>query len=126
MKNRTDKILLGMSLVSLAIYIAIFAACFSELPINPTPLHQALVLYFHGIPMFSVQLLLCRLSKSWWWRLIPFLPILAAGLVFMSIAEWYILGWILVLWWCFAPTAGCLLAWAVSFLCKRPVRKEGT
>lgn len=126
MKNRTNKILLTAFVLTLAVYAVIFADCFSELPIDPTPLHQLLILYFHFIPMFCIQLLLCRLSKPWWQRLIPFLPILAAGLVFMSFAEWYILGWILVLWWCFAPTAGCLLAWAVSFLCKRLAQKEGT
>ena len=123
MKNRANQILLFLSLLSLVIYCAIFASCFSELPINPSPLHQRLVLYVHCIPMFFVQLLLCRLSKRWWWRLIPFLPILVVGFVFMHFAEWYILGWILVLWWSVAPTVGCLLAWAVFFL--RRARKEG-
>lgn len=126
MKNRTNQVLLFLSLISLTIYCVIFASCFSELPISPSPLHQMLILYFHSVPMFFVQLLLCRLSKGWRWRLIPFLPILAAGLVFMYFAEWYILGWILVLWWCVAPTVGCALAWAASFLSKRLVQKEGT
>lgn len=119
MKNRTDKILLIAFVLTLAVYVVIFAACFSELPINPSPLHQVLVLYFHFIPMFLIQLLLCRMSKPWWWKLIPFLPILAAGLVFMSFAEWYILGWILVLWWCAAPVLGCASAWAVYRFYKR-------
>lgn len=81
-------------------------------------MHQTLVLYFHSVPMFFVQLLLCRLSKRWRWRLVPFLPILVVGLVFMSFAGWHILGWILVLFWSIAPTVGCVLAWAVYKVCK--------
>lgn len=119
MKNRTNRILLAVFLLSLAVYVPIFAPCFSELPIDPSPLHQLLILYFHGVPMFCIQLLLCRLSKPWWWKLIPFLPILVAGLVFMSFAEWYILGWILVLWWCAAPAVSCVLAWIVWFILKK-------
>lgn len=124
MKNRTDKVLLGIFLVSLAVYIAIFADCFSELPLSLTPLQQALLLYFHFIPMFFLQLLLCRLSKPWWWHLLPFLPLLVTGLVFMVFAEWYILGWVLVLWWCVAPIMGYLLAWAV-YGCWKLYRKGG-
>lgn len=122
MKNRTNQILLLLFLVSLAIYGVIFAPCFSVFSINLSPLRQMLVLCFHSVPMFFVQLLLCRLSKRWWWRLIPFLPIIEVGLIFL-----YFTGWDIppVLWWCVAPTAGCLLAWAVSFLGKCSAQKEG-
>lgn len=124
MKNRTDKFLLGFFLVSLAVYIAIFAACFSELPINPTPLHQALVLYFHFIPMFLLQLLLCRRAKLHWQLLIPPALLLIPGLVFVSIAGWHIMAWVLFLFWCAAPSVGCLLAWAVCG-CWKWYRKGG-
>ncbi|WP_251316080.1 hypothetical protein [Flintibacter muris] len=113
MKTRTNKILLALFLLLLAVYVFLFADCFSQLPINPTPLQQGLVLHLHGIPMFLIQLLLYRLSKPWWWHLVPVLPMLVVGLGFMSFAEWYILGWILVAWWCAAPAIGCALAWAV-------------
>ena len=103
MKTRTNKILLALFLLLLAVYVFLFADCFSQLPINPTPLQQGLVLHLHGIPMFLIQLLLYRLSKPWWWHLVPVLPMLVVGLGFMSFAEWYILGWILVAWWCAAP-----------------------
>ena len=55
MKNRTDKILLIAFVLTLAVYVVIFAACFSELPINPSPLHQVLVLYFHFVQTLVVE-----------------------------------------------------------------------
>ena len=51
--------------------------------------------------------------------LFPFLPMLVVGLAFLRIAEWHILGWILVLWWCAAPVIGCTLAWAAHKFYKR-------
>ena len=113
MKNRTDKILLAAFVLTLAAYLVMFADCFSQFPISASPLLQFLILHFHAIPMFLIQLLLFRLSKPWWWKLVPFLPMLMVGLAFLRIAEWYILAWILVLWWCAAPAVGCALAWAV-------------
>lgn len=118
MKNRTDKVLLGIFLVSLAVYIAIFADCFSELPLSLTPLQQALLLHFHFIPMFFLQLLLRRRAKLRWRLLIPPVLLLIPGLVFVSTAGWHIMAWILFLFWCIAPAAGCALAWVVYGCCK--------
>lgn len=47
----------------MAVYIVTFAAAFAELPISIPPWHQFLLLSFHIIPMFCLQLLLCRLAK---------------------------------------------------------------
>ena len=118
MKNRTGQILLIAFVLTLAAYLVMFAACFSQFPISASPLLQFLILYFHAIPMLLIQLLLFRLSKPWRWKLLPFLPMLVVGLAFLRIAEWHILGWILVLWWCAAPAAGCVLAWAAYGLCR--------
>lgn len=118
MKNRTGQILLIAFVLTLAAYLVMFAAFFSQFPISASPLLQFLILYFHAIPMLLIQLLLFRLSKPWRWKLLPFLPMLVVGLAFLRIAEWHILGWILVLWWCAAPAAGCVLAWAAYVLCR--------
>lgn len=118
MKNRTGQILLIAFVLTLAAYLVMFAAFFSQFPISASPLLQFLILYFHAIPMLLIQLLLFRLSKPWWWKLLPFLPMFVVGLAFLRIAEWHILGWILVLWWCAAPAAGYVLAWAAYGLCR--------
>ena len=119
MKNRTNQVLLAAFLLTLAAYLVMFADCFSQFPINASPLLQFLILYFHSIPMFLIQLLLFRLSRPWWWKLVPFLPMLIVGLAFLRIAEWYILAWILVLWWYASPAVGCILAWIVWFVMKK-------
>ena len=119
MKTRTDKILLIAFVLTLGAYLVMFADCFSQFPINASPLLQFLILYFHSIPMFLIQLLLFRLSRPWWWKLVPFLPMLIVGLAFLRIAEWYILAWILVLWWYASPAVGCILAWIVWFVMKK-------
>ena len=119
MKNRTGQILLIAFVLTLAAYLVMFVDCFSRFPIDASPLLQFLILHFHAIPMFLIQLLLFRLSKPWWWKLLPFLPMFVVGLAFLRIAEWHILGWSLVLWWCAAPIIGCTLAWAAHKFYKR-------
>ena len=64
--DKTDKILLTLFLMSLAAYLVIFLSAFWDLPLNIPPWHQGLLLYFHSIPMFFLQLLLCRLAKPHW------------------------------------------------------------
>ena len=64
--GKTDKILLTLFLMSLAAYLVIFLSAFWDLPLNIPPWHQGLLLYFHSIPMFFLQLLLCRLAKPHW------------------------------------------------------------
>ena len=107
MKDRTNQILLIAYVLTLAAYLVMFVDCFSRFPIDASPLLQFLILHFHAIPMFLIQLLLFRL------------PMLVVGLAFLRIAEWHILGWILVLWWWAAPVIGCTLAWAAHKFYKR-------
>lgn len=80
---------------------------------------------FHAVPCFFLQLLVCRVAKCPWVRLIPVFLLLglaawfAAG--FFSAAGWDNLGWGLLLLLCIAPAAGYGLAWAaygVQRLCK--------
>ena len=82
MKDRTDQILLIAFVLTLAAYLVMFVDCFSRFPIDASPLLQFLILHFHAIPMFLIQLLLFRLSKPRWWKLLPFLPMLVVGLAF--------------------------------------------
>ncbi len=111
--GKTDNILRALFLLSLAAYLVIFVSAFWDLPLNIPPWHQGLLLYFHAIPMFFLQLLLCRLAKPLWRLLVPLALLLVPGLVFVGSAGWYLMGWILFLYWCVAPAAGCALAWLV-------------
>ena len=104
--DKTDKILLTLFLMSLAAYLVIFLSAFWDLPLNIPPWHQGLLLYFHSIPMFFLQLLLCRLAKPHWRLFAPLMLLLVPGLVFVGSAGWAVLGWVLFLYWCTAPTAG--------------------
>lgn len=113
MKKRTDKILLTVFVLTLIVYLLNFVICFSDLPLDAPPKQQFLILYFHSIPMFFLQLLLCRTSKLHWCLSLPLLLLLIPGLIFVRAAEWYMLAWLLFLFWCAAPATGCALAWAV-------------
>lgn len=111
--NRTDLALLLLTLVTFAAYAVILATAFWDLPLDIPPEHQFLLLYAHCIPMFFLELLLCR-RANWAWRLrLPVLLLAIPGVWFLATAEWYLLAWVLVGWWCVAPAAGCLLAWMV-------------
>lgn len=91
--GKTDKILLTLFLMSLAAYLVIFLSAFWDLPLNIPPWHQGLLLYFHSIPMFLLQLLLCRLAKPHWRLFAPLMLLLVPGLVFVGSAGWAVLGW---------------------------------
>ena len=124
--GKTDKILLTLFLMSLAAYLVIFLSAFWDLPLNIPPWHQGLLLYFHSIPMFFLQLLLCRLAKPHWRLFAPLMLLLVPGLVFVGSAGWAVLGWVLFLYWCAAPAAGCILAWVVWGTGKLGRRREQT
>lgn len=111
--NRTDLVLLLLTLVTFAAYAVILVTAFWDLPLDIPPEHQFLLLYAHGIPMFSLQLLLCRRAKWGWRLLLPAILLAVPGVWFLAKAQWYLLAWVLVGWWCVAPAAGCLLAWMV-------------
>ena len=113
MKQKSNQLLLLLFLLSFLMYAAVFASAFAQLPLRIPPWHQFLLLYAHCIPMFFLELLLCR-RANWAWRLrLPVLLLAIPGVWFLATAEWYLLAWVLVGWWCVAPAAGCLLAWMV-------------
>lgn len=96
-----------------AVYAVIFVAAFWHLPIDIPVWHQALLIYFHFIPMFLLQLVLCR-TRSIPARIFIPLGILAGvGLVWLCLTQWTLLGWALFCYWCTAPVAGCAVGWVV-------------
>lgn len=113
MKGKTDRLLLTFFVGSMAFYVVIFATAFSSLPLNIPSWHQFLLLFFHFVPMFFLQLLLCRRAKLRWKLLCPLILLLVPGLVFLNGAEWDLMAWIFFLFWCIAPVAGSVLAWVV-------------
>lgn len=122
-QRKSDKVLLALSIVFSAVYCGIFLTAFSELPLRISPWHQGFLLFFHFIPMFFWELLLCR-TATWKWRLIlPAIPLVLVGLWFLSLAEWYVMAWILYLAWCIPPVLGCLTAYVV-FAVYRKFRKQ--
>lgn len=125
MKRTADRVLFALFLVSFAAYCAVFLSAFARLPLNISSLHQGLLLFAHFIPAFFLELLLCRIAAFPWRLLLPALPLLAAGLWFLSRAEWYLMAWVLFLFWCIAPLAGCLTAQLV-FAISRRLKKRRT
>lgn len=111
--NKTDRVLLAFTLVTFAAYAVILVTAFWDLPLDIPPEHQFLLLYAHCIPMFFLELLLCRRAKWAWRLLLPILLLAIPGVWFLAAAEWYLLAWFMVGWWCVAPAAGCLLAFIV-------------
>lgn len=113
MKESTNRVLSRLCWVTAAIYVVIYVAAFWDLPIDIPVWHQALLIYFHFIPMFLLQLVLCR-TRSIPVRILLPLGILAGvGLVWLCLAEWSIIGWALFIYWCTAPVIGCAVAWVV-------------
>lgn len=109
----TNRILFRLCWVTAAVYAVVFVSAFWDLPIDIPVWHQALLIYFHFIPMFLLQLVLCR-TRSIPVRILLPLGILAGvGLVWLCLAEWSIIGWALFIYWCTAPVSGCVVAWVV-------------
>lgn len=123
--RRTDRILFWIFLLSLIVYIVLFSTAFSNLPLNLAPWHQAMLLYFHSIPTFCLQLLLCRRANLRWRLLLPTFPLIVTGVFFLSFVDWHIMGWALFLLWCAAPILGSALAWAVWGMGRLVQRRRG-
>ena len=119
--TRADKALAVLFTATLAVYLVIFGTAFADLPLRIPPWHQLLLLYFHFFPMCFLQLLLCRRARVLWRLLIPLALLAVPGVIFLSTADWMVLGWILFLWWCVSPALGSALGWLVwaVFLRKR-------
>lgn len=121
MKNRTNQILLAVTIVTAVLY-AFFLVSWLELlpfhlntPFRYSSLGACLGVGFHIVPCFCLQFLLCRAAKGPVPRLIPlFLLVVVAAVfaMFLSTATgWDIIWWGLMLVLCAAPAAGCILAW---------------
>lgn len=124
MKNRTDRMLLRIFLVSLLAYgllLSIYIQCFWSGTIT-APILDALERPFfwlavggHGVPFFALQLLLCRRKSGG----AVLLPILTVIMLLMSLQGmfgvhgWGILTWMVLLQYSIAPAVGSLLACAV-------------
>lgn len=118
-ERRSDRYLLTLCIVLFAVYTAIFASAFADLPLNIPPWHQALLLFSHFVPMFFLELFLCRTVKLGWRVIVPLVPLMLVGFWFLSSAEWHAMAWVLFSLWCVPPLLGCLVAWAVWAICGR-------
>lgn len=115
MKNRTDQILLVVTLVTAALY-AFFLLGWLEIIPN-VDVSGYLGAGFHAVPCFCLQLLVCRAAKRPVVRLIPvFLLVGIAGALIAAMANSTGLdglGWAILLMLCFAPAVGYAAAWVV-------------
>lgn len=119
MKKRTDFILLVAFLLSLAVYLYAAFLYFAVYPSYHPRLMEVLnwlVMLFHLVPAFFLQLLLCRRLP----RFLAVLPLL--GL--LGVLSYSVLGYLTAKGWSYlayayplllsiAPTVGCILAWVV-------------
>ena len=122
MRETANRVLLVLTLITLAAYAVVLVTAFWDLPLDIPPWHQLLLLYAHFIPMFLLELLLCRTAKIKWRILLPAVLLAVPGLWFVASAEWYAMAWFLAGWWCVAPVLGCLAAWAVWAISRRITR----
>lgn len=111
MKHRTELFLaLGMTLSA----VGCVAAWYIEI---------SLLLYLTVVPFFCAQLLLCRLTKRWWLRCQPLVPVAIA----LAMAAFYLIrdsGWdrlaaLIFGLICIAPAVGIALGWCVWLICRR-------
>lgn len=119
-----SKILLALFLPAMAAYLFIFVTAFAELPVNIEPPHQFLLLFSHFIPMFLLELLLCRIARPLWRLLAPAILIAAPALIFVAICGFHAMGWLLAVFWCVAPLAGSVLAGLVWHISRKALQKR--
>lgn len=106
------RLLPALFLFTMAAYAVIFASAFAELPIGIGPVHQLLLFYGHFIPMFLLELLLCRLARPLWRALVPALLTAVPAFLFVAACGFQTVAWALAGMWCAAPVLGSLLGWA--------------
>lgn len=117
MENRVNQILLVVTVVTAALYAVVLLSWVGLIPVADPDPWMILGCYFHAIPCFFLQLLVCRAVRRPLLRLIPVL--LLVGLVAVCVGGLVSaegldgLGWILLLFLCAAPAAGYGLAWVV-------------
>ena len=120
--GKGNAVLLSLTLITFAAYAVVLVTAFWDLPLDIPTWHQLLLLYAHFIPMFLLELLLCRTAKIKWRILLPAVLLAVPGLWFVASAEWYAMAWFLAGWWCVAPVLCCLAAWAVWAISRRVAR----
>lgn len=113
--SNSNRMLFWLLWVTAAVYAAVFLSTFLHLPISISIWHQALLFYFHFIPMFLLQLLLCRTRSTPVCIFLPLGILAGVGLVWLCLTQWTVMGWALFGYWCIAPVMGCALAWVVYF-----------
>ena len=117
MNDRGNQILLTAFFITAVLYAFVMLCWVGAVSVTDPDLWMDLGLWFHAVPCFFLQLLICRAVKSPILRLIPVLLLLGLAawstLGFFNAADWDGLGWGLLLLLCAAPAAGCALAWAV-------------
>lgn len=126
MKEKGNRVLLALTLAAFAAYAAVFVTAFWELPLNVPQWHLLLLMAAHFVPMFLLELLLCRTAGVGWRILLPAALLALPGLWFLSTAEWYLMAWVLFGWWCVPPVLGCLAAWAAWGACRLARRVRGS
>ena len=128
MKDRTNRILLIIFVVSLVVY-ALLLWTFAAFPWNPGLGYPLWNLLFwlaaggHAVPFFALQLLLCRRSEGRSKFLAIGLTVVVAVLLGCFTLSSYTTPGLDALFWTIlalgtiAPAAGCVLAWIVWGAC---------
>lgn len=126
MKRSGNRLLLLVFILSLAAYLALVWEYGTGI-LYPSPvwlqrLWSYLLLGLHGVPVFCLQLLLCR-GRRRWPALALCVLVAGAALVcavgFYTAKGWDALGWGILLLGCAAPAVGSLLAWIAWGLGRR-------
>lgn len=114
MKNQNHIGLLVGCFTSLMLYVLLF---FWDASLELSELLSVLRLSVSAVPVFFLQLWLCRLENVRWTRWLPlctlFLVALVGAAYFFGFvgSGWDTLGGGILLCWCIAPAAGCALGW---------------
>lgn len=128
MKDRTNRILLAIFVVNLVVY-ALLLWTFVAFPWNPGLGYPLWNLLFwlaaggHAVPVFALQLLLCRRSEGGSKFLAVGLTVVVAILLGCFTLSAYTAPGLDALFWTIlalgtiAPAAGCVLAWIVWGAC---------
>lgn len=132
MKNSVNRKLLAGAILSLAAYLALLwlsgTGILYPLPHWAQALQAYLLLGFHAVPFFCLQLLLCRAVRRRWLAALPSVLVMGAAVVcavrFMTALGWDSLGWAVLLLGCIAPAAGCAAGWVVYALSRRAARRQ--